>query len=117
LTPVATVPPIPVNCLATPLSAAEPPIPVGIVFHRYLLAPHREVASLCRNGLRGCVATRTATTQRSLTLLVFRTTPSIRDKPSDLVKDLNLAILFAKVPVNFECLRRPPARSARLLTL
>jgi hypothetical protein len=34
-----------------PLSAAERPIPVGIVSHTYSLAPHREVASLCRNGL------------------------------------------------------------------
>ena len=34
-----------------PLSAAERLIPVGIVSHTYSLAPHREVASLCRNGL------------------------------------------------------------------
>ena len=34
-----------------PLSAAERPIPVGIVSHTYSLAPHREVASLCRKGL------------------------------------------------------------------
>ena len=31
--------------------AAERPIPVGIVSPTYSLAPHREVASLCRNGL------------------------------------------------------------------
>ena len=31
--------------------AAERPIPVGIVSHTYSLAPHREVASLCRRGL------------------------------------------------------------------
>src|SRR3954453_1704573 len=31
--------------------AAERPILVGIVSHTYSLAPHREVASLCRNGL------------------------------------------------------------------
>jgi hypothetical protein len=36
-----------------PLSATERPIPVGIVSHTYSLAPHREVASLCRNGLIG----------------------------------------------------------------
>src|SRR3954468_378666 len=35
-----------------PLSVAERPIPVGIVSHTYSLAPHREVASLCRNGLK-----------------------------------------------------------------
>ena len=34
-----------------PLSAAERPIPVGIVSHTYSLAPHREVAALCRKGL------------------------------------------------------------------
>src|SRR6476646_689681 len=34
-----------------PLSTAERPIPVCIVSHTYSLAPHREVASLCRNGL------------------------------------------------------------------
>src|SRR5690349_10364611 len=34
-----------------PRSAAERPIPVGIVSHTYSLAPHREVASLCRKGL------------------------------------------------------------------
>src|SRR5213595_450407 len=31
--------------------AAERPIPVGIVSHTYSLAPHRQVASLCRKGL------------------------------------------------------------------
>src|SRR3954464_1213949 len=34
-----------------PLSVSERPIPVGIVSHTYSLAPHREVASLCRKGL------------------------------------------------------------------
>src|SRR4051794_36565801 len=34
-----------------PPSAAERPIPVGVVSHTYSLAPHREVASLCRKGL------------------------------------------------------------------
>src|SRR3954451_11133899 len=34
-----------------PLWAAERPIPVGIVSHTYSLAPHRELASLCRKGL------------------------------------------------------------------
>jgi hypothetical protein len=34
-----------------PLSAAERPIPVGTVSHTYSLAPHREVAALCRKGL------------------------------------------------------------------
>jgi hypothetical protein len=34
-----------------PLSATERPIPVGVVSHAYSLAPHREVAVLCRNGL------------------------------------------------------------------
>jgi hypothetical protein len=34
-----------------PLSAAVRPIPVGVVSHTYSLAPHREVVSLCRNGL------------------------------------------------------------------
>jgi Domain of unknown function (DUF932) len=34
-----------------PLSAAERPIPVGVVSHTYSLAPHREVAALCRKGL------------------------------------------------------------------
>ena len=34
-----------------PLSAAERPIPVGIVSQTYSLAPHREVAALCRNAL------------------------------------------------------------------
>ena len=33
--------------------AEERPIPVGIVSHTYSLAPHREVASLCRKGLLG----------------------------------------------------------------
>src|SRR4051812_24305458 len=36
-----------------PLSAEDRPIPVGIVSHTYSLAPHREVASLCRKGLVG----------------------------------------------------------------
>jgi hypothetical protein len=36
-----------------PLSAADRPIPVGIVSHTYSLAHHREVASLCRKGLVG----------------------------------------------------------------
>jgi hypothetical protein len=36
-----------------PLSPTERPIPVGIVSHTYSLAPHREVASLCRKGLVG----------------------------------------------------------------
>jgi Domain of unknown function (DUF932) len=34
-----------------PLSAAERPIPVGIVSHTYSLAPHRQVVALCRKGL------------------------------------------------------------------
>ena len=34
-----------------PLSAAERPIPVGVVSHTYSLAPHRTVAALCREGL------------------------------------------------------------------
>lgn len=34
-----------------PLSAAERPIPIGIVSHTYSLAAHREVAALCRKGL------------------------------------------------------------------
>ena len=34
-----------------PLSAAERFIPVGIVSHTYSLAPHRDVAALCRKGL------------------------------------------------------------------
>src|SRR5262245_11987943 len=34
-----------------PLSAAERPIPVGVVSHTYSVAPHREVAALCRKGL------------------------------------------------------------------
>src|SRR3954454_15830860 len=37
--------------MCKPLSTAERPIPVGIVSHTYSLAPHREAASLCRNGL------------------------------------------------------------------
>lgn len=37
--------------MRTPLSKAERPIPVGIVSHKYSLAPHREVAALCRKGL------------------------------------------------------------------
>lgn len=34
-----------------PLSATERPMPVGVVSHTYTLAPHREVAALCRQGL------------------------------------------------------------------
>src|ERR1700682_3920200 len=34
-----------------PLSAAERSIPVGVVSHTYSLAPHRDVAALCRKGL------------------------------------------------------------------
>jgi hypothetical protein len=34
-----------------PLSAAERPIPVGVVSHTYSLASHRDVAELCRRGL------------------------------------------------------------------
>src|SRR5688572_16288289 len=34
-----------------PLSAAERPMPIGIVSHTYSLAPHRDVAALCREGL------------------------------------------------------------------
>ena len=34
-----------------PLSAAERSIPVGVVSHTYSLAPHRDVATLCREGL------------------------------------------------------------------
>jgi hypothetical protein len=34
-----------------PLSATERPIPVGVVSHSYMLASHREVASLCREGI------------------------------------------------------------------
>ena len=37
--------------LRLPLSKAERPIPVGVVSHTYTLAPHREVAALCREGL------------------------------------------------------------------
>jgi hypothetical protein len=37
--------------LRKPLSAAERPVPVGIVSHTYSLAQHREVAALCRQGL------------------------------------------------------------------
>src|SRR4051794_5376078 len=36
-----------------PLSAEDRPIPIGVVSHTYSLAPHREVASLCRKGLVG----------------------------------------------------------------
>ena len=31
-----------------PLLATERPIPIGVVSHTYALAPHREVAALCR---------------------------------------------------------------------
>ncbi len=34
-----------------PLSATERQMPVGVVSHTYSLAPHREVAALCRDGL------------------------------------------------------------------
>jgi hypothetical protein len=34
-----------------PLTAAERPIPVGVVSNTYSLAPHRDVAMLCRKGL------------------------------------------------------------------
>ena len=34
-----------------PLSAAERPIPIGVVSHTYSLAPHRQVAALCRKAL------------------------------------------------------------------
>lgn len=34
-----------------PLSAAERPIPIGVVSHTYTLAPHRQVAALCRKAL------------------------------------------------------------------
>ena len=34
-----------------PLLATERPIPIGVVSHTYALAPHREVAALCRQGL------------------------------------------------------------------
>jgi hypothetical protein len=34
-----------------PLSAAERPIPVGVVSHTYSLASHRDVAALCRWGV------------------------------------------------------------------
>jgi hypothetical protein len=34
-----------------PLSAAERPMPVGVVSHTYMLASHRDVAALCRQGL------------------------------------------------------------------
>jgi len=34
-----------------PLSAAERPIPVGVVSNTYSLAPHHDVAALCREGL------------------------------------------------------------------
>jgi hypothetical protein len=34
-----------------PLSAAERSIPVGVVSHTYSLAPHRDVAALCRKGV------------------------------------------------------------------
>src|SRR5262249_29710960 len=36
-----------------PLSATERPIPVGVVSHNYMLAPHRHVAELCRQGVVG----------------------------------------------------------------
>ena len=36
-----------------PLSAAERPIPVGVVSHTYSLAFHRDVAALCRKGIVG----------------------------------------------------------------
>ena len=34
-----------------PLTAAERPIPIGVVSHTYSLAPHRKVATLCRKGI------------------------------------------------------------------
>jgi hypothetical protein len=34
-----------------PLSAAERPLPVGVVSHTYSLASHRDVAGLCRSGV------------------------------------------------------------------
>ena len=37
--------------LRRPLSATERPMPVGVVSRTYSLAPHREVAALCRKGL------------------------------------------------------------------
>ena len=37
--------------LRKPLSAAERPIPVGVVSHTYSLASHRDVAALCRWGV------------------------------------------------------------------
>jgi hypothetical protein len=33
-----------------PLSAVERPIPIGVVSHTYSLAPHRQVAALCRDA-------------------------------------------------------------------
>ncbi len=35
-----------------PMSAAERPMPVGVVSHSYSLAEHRKVAELCRQGLQ-----------------------------------------------------------------
>jgi hypothetical protein len=34
-----------------PMSVAERPIPIGVVSQTYSLAPHRDVAALCRKGL------------------------------------------------------------------
>ncbi|WP_292532502.1 DUF932 domain-containing protein [Methylocystis sp.] len=35
-----------------PMSAVERPIPIGVVSHTYSLAQHREVAEICRQGLK-----------------------------------------------------------------
>lgn len=35
-----------------PMSAAERQIPIGVVSHTYSLAQHREVAEICRQGLK-----------------------------------------------------------------
>lgn len=35
-----------------PMSAAERPVPIGVVSHSYSLAQHREVTGICRQGLK-----------------------------------------------------------------
>lgn len=35
-----------------PMSAAERPMPIDVVSHTYSLAQHREVAGICRQGLK-----------------------------------------------------------------
>lgn len=56
LVPLTTGPDEPANpflqtVIRRPLSAAERPIPVGVVSHTYSLAPHHDVAALCRNAI------------------------------------------------------------------